>query len=436
MEDDGDGRLIVEDEVKWEVREAGDNPEAPELCPRLMVARKSLTRCKGVEESFEGENDPCLPKEQGETYENESFEAPSCPGSINATKSPDSLRISKRATSPGAASSKASQGETESLTPHSPATPHTDKGSSCRSSVSSAGGVESGQVDAGGFDDISASMSVIRMEKFALEKRRVSRILPKCLHRTFVDKDVEQLFQTYHERQRRTDLHILLGAGVTFTAYSAAMCVLGGVGPLLPAPLALAGIGVLMLLLMLLCRLHVFPERSWTFLPYLAWALFLSAVGVFVFLGPPTPVPRQALLWLILLHFMLFVGLPLRLPACLLLTSFTAAAHLASSALLMPEGQRLTLQVCASLVLLSAATLLGLMSYFFADKKHRRAFLETRQSLEVKMVIEEQSKEQERLLLSVLPQHVAETMRQDLGRGGDGQFKKIYMSRHENVRLF
>jgi len=41
---------------------------------------------------------------------------------------------------------------------------------------------------------------------------------------------------------------------------------------------------------------------------------------------------------------------------------------------------------------------------------------------------------QEHLLLSVLPKHVAETMRQDLGSGGDGQFKKIYMSRHENVR--
>ncbi|XP_042222813.1 LOW QUALITY PROTEIN: adenylate cyclase type 3-like [Homarus americanus] len=41
----------------------------------------------------------------------------------------------------------------------------------------------------------------------------------------------------------------------------------------------------------------------------------------------------------------------------------------------------------------------------------------------------------ERLLLSVLPKHVAETMRQDLGSGGDGQFKKIYMSRHENVSI-
>lgn len=42
---------------------------------------------------------------------------------------------------------------------------------------------------------------------------------------------------------------------------------------------------------------------------------------------------------------------------------------------------------------------------------------------------------QEQLLLSVLPEHVAVKMRQDLGTNQDGQFKKIYMSRHENVRL-
>ena len=41
---------------------------------------------------------------------------------------------------------------------------------------------------------------------------------------------------------------------------------------------------------------------------------------------------------------------------------------------------------------------------------------------------------QERLLLSVLPEHVAVKMRQDLGSALDSQFKKIYMSRHENVR--
>lgn len=37
---------------------------------------------------------------------------------------------------------------------------------------------------------------------------------------------------------------------------------------------------------------------------------------------------------------------------------------------------------------------IGLLCYFLAEAKHRRAFLEAKQSLEVKMVIEEQSAEQ------------------------------------------
>lgn len=75
------------------------------------------------------------------------------------------------------------------------------------------------------------------------------------------------------------------------------------------------------------------------------------------------------------------------------------------------------------------------MSFFFYERQQRRAFLETCQSLEVKLVLEEESAEQERLLLSVLPKHVAAEIRQDLGSMVTGQFKKIYMSRHENVSI-
>lgn len=82
-----------------------------------------------------------------------------------------------------------------------------------------------------------------------------------------------------------------------------------------------------------------------------------------------------------------------------------------------------------------SAMVLGVSSYSLTEFQQRRAFLETRQSLEVQLVIEEQSTEQERLLLSVLPEHVAVKMRQDLGASLDTQFKKIYMSRHENVSI-
>jgi len=41
---------------------------------------------------------------------------------------------------------------------------------------------------------------------------------------------------------------------------------------------------------------------------------------------------------------------------------------------------------------------------------------------------------QERLLLSVLPQHVAMEMKEDIISPVEGQFHKIYIQKHENVR--
>lgn len=54
-------------------------------------------------------------------------------------------------------------------------------------------------------------------------------------------------------------------------------------------------------------------------------------------------------------------------------------------------------QLATNSVLLLASNCLGLLSYFLADKQQRTAFLETRQCLEMKMVIEEQSTEQVKL---------------------------------------
>lgn len=54
----------------------------------------------------------------------------------------------------------------------------------------------------------------------------------------------------------------------------------------------------------------------------------------------------------------------------------------------------LLVQQIANSVLLATAALIGLLCYFLGEAKQRRAFLEARKSLEVKMVIEEQSAEQ------------------------------------------
>ncbi|XP_076729903.1 adenylate cyclase type 3 isoform X2 [Maylandia zebra] len=82
------------------------------------------------------------------------------------------------------------------------------------------------------------------------------------------------------------------------------------------------------------------------------------------------------------------------------------------------------------------------MSYYMADRKYRTAFLEARQSLEVKLTLEEQSTQQEELLLSILPKHIADEMLQGMKNQANQnevrqqqQFNTMYMYRHENVSI-
>lgn len=51
-------------------------------------------------------------------------------------------------------------------------------------------------------------------------------------------------------------------------------------------------------------------------------------------------------------------------------------------------------QQIANGILMGTAAAIGLLCYFLGETKQRRAFLEAKKSLEVKMVIEEQSAEQ------------------------------------------
>lgn len=57
----------------------------------------------------------------------------------------------------------------------------------------------------------------------------------------------------------------------------------------------------------------------------------------------------------------------------------------------------LGVQILANVFLYLCAIIVGIMSYYMADRKHRKAFLEARQSLEVKMNLEEQSQQQVKL---------------------------------------
>ena len=257
-----------------------------ETCERLTLARKSLTRCKSIEESIEiaTENDAENPSD-----------------AVNGRLSPDTKMESVE-------DSKEKE----------------DSKSPVDDNSIGENGVEQPTKE-GDCDNISASLSVIRMDKFALEKRRVSRILPRCLHRTFVDPDVEQLFQVYHKRQRRVDLLYLLYSGILFVTYAILF------SNSILTWIILIVLGTLQIVMIILYEFVTFPEIAWAFLPYIAWSLSELEILVFIILGPTMTSPIHALLWIILLTFLIFVTLPLRLPSCLSLAVFTYTSLITAS---------------------------------------------------------------------------------------------------------
>ncbi|OXA59186.1 Adenylate cyclase type 6 [Folsomia candida] len=74
------------------------------------------------------------------------------------------------------------------------------------------------------------------------------------------------------------------------------------------------------------------------------------------------------------------------------------------------------------------------------DRRQRAAFIETRTCVEKRLEMKEGNQQQERLLLSVLPRHVAVEMKADIAdsRNSSGKtemFHKIYIQRHDNVSI-
>ncbi|KAL1491228.1 hypothetical protein ABEB36_011857 [Hypothenemus hampei] len=94
------------------------------------------------------------------------------------------------------------------------------------------------------------------------------------------------------------------------------------------------------------------------------------------------------------------------------------------------------LSVISNFVVLLCANLAGVCTHYPREVAQRKAFLETRQCIEARLKIQRENQQQERLLLSVLPRHVAMEMKADIaGQPKEEQFHKIYIQRHDNVSI-
>ncbi|NXF51633.1 ADCY3 cyclase, partial [Oceanites oceanicus] len=272
--------------------------------------------------------------------------------------------------------------------------------------------------------------------------------LPRFMRLTFAPESLENLYQTYFRRQRHETLLVLVVFAALFDCYVLVMCaVVYAADKLAPVLAAAAGL-VAQVLLFILCKYRLLPERvARRFLPYILWVLILAQI--FCYLGlnfSRSPEASDTVGWQAFFVFSFFITLPLRLAPIVLITAVSCSIHTLVLGVTIAQQRQdaldegaLLRQILSNVAIYLCAITVGTMSYYMADRKHRKAFLEARQSLEVKLNLEEQSQQQERLMLSILPKHVADEMLKDMKKDPSQkemqQFNTMYMYRHENVSI-
>ncbi|XP_052746735.1 adenylate cyclase type 6 [Bicyclus anynana] len=131
--------------------------------------------------------------------------------------------------------------------------------------------------------------------------------------------------------------------------------------------------------------------------------------------------------------YMAYTTLPLRLHESSVGGLIFAAINITAQLLLRDTSSS---QIFCCLVSLMAANIAGILTHHPREQAQRRAFLETRDCVEARLVTQRENQQQERLLLSVLPRHVAMEMKADIAsQPRQGQFHKIYIQRYENVSI-
>lgn len=157
-------------------------------------------------------------------------------------------------------------------------------------------------------------------EESYLKSGRPSRFFKS----SFTSPKLERLYRASALQQRRGGLHCFLVSAILYDTYSLAS----------PEPEAPAK-GITAVFLGLNLGLLALAERGtrsrdtlWSALPHMAWHLSTAQLLAQLFLKPNVVTPRDSLGWLLLLLYLLFATLPLRLLHAALLALGTATTYI------------------------------------------------------------------------------------------------------------
>ncbi|KAM9230790.1 adenylate cyclase type 6 isoform 2-T2 [Dugong dugon] len=290
-----------------------------------------------------------------------------------------------------------------------------------------------------GFEDTEATVVVGVAELAPSVAPRGRRSCWRRLAEVFQSKQfrsakLERLYQRYFFQMNQSSLTLLMAVLVLLTAVLLAF----HAAPARPKPAyvaLLACAATLFVALMVVCNRHSFRQDSMWVVSYVVLGI-LAAVQVGGALAATPHSPSVGLWCPVFFVYITYTLLPIRMRAAVFSGLGLSTLHLILAWQLNRGDAFLWKQLGANMLLFLCTNVIGICTHYPAEVSQRQAFQETRGYIQARLHLQHENRQQERLLLSVLPQHVAMEMKEDINtKKEDMMFHKIYIQKHDNVSI-
>uniref|UniRef100_A0A8C7AMP2 Adenylate cyclase type 6 n=1 Tax=Neovison vison TaxID=452646 RepID=A0A8C7AMP2_NEOVI len=290
-----------------------------------------------------------------------------------------------------------------------------------------------------GFEDTEATAAVGAADAVpdGSPRRRWScwrRLAQVFQSKQFRSAKLERLYQRYFFQMNQSSLTLLMAVLVLLTAVLLAFH--AAPAPPQPAYVALlACAATLFVALMVVCNRHSFRQDSMWVVSYVVLGI-LAAVQVGGALAADPRSPSVGLWCPVFFVYITYTLLPIRMRAAVFSGLGLSTLHLILAWQLNRGDAFLWKQLGANMLLFLCTNVIGICTHYPAEVSQRQAFQETRGYIQARLHLQHENRQQERLLLSVLPQHVAMEMKEDINtKKEDMMFHKIYIQKHDNVSI-
>ncbi|XP_035993303.1 adenylate cyclase type 6-like isoform X2 [Fundulus heteroclitus] len=250
----------------------------------------------------------------------------------------------------------------------------------------------------------------------------------------FQSAKLERLYQRYFFRLNQSSLTMLMGVLVVVCGVLIAFhCVRTDLN--VPYISLLSVAMTLFLAMMVVCNRNGFHQDY-------MWIVSYLVIGVLVVLqvfGVLMVFPRSAsegIWWTVFFIYIIYTLLPVRMRAAVLSGTVMSTIHVVTAWQLNQEDKFILKQIGANVLIFLCTNIIGICTHYPAEVSQRQAFQETRGCIQARLHLKRENQQQERLLLSVLPRHVAMEMKADINaKKEDMMFHKIYIQKHDNVSI-